>query len=565
MRGRTRHDLHLAGRQHPDRRRLPATGAVGQRAKDARRGDAAHLGERRDPDAELDAVLALAPLDLLGPQADHVEHLLGLLSRGLVVAAVVGEPCNHRVGELLVLDPVLLAELHRVTTEGDGQLVHDPLDRVRRLRATRAAIGIGRRLGGEHALADEPVGGHLVDRREHEGAQDRHARRDQLQVGPHVGEQLDLEAEQRAVLLGGDRDVLDLVAAVRGRLVVLAARLGPFDRPTELAGDDQGEDLLGVDVQLGAEAAADVRCHHAQLVLRDAGGQREHDPQHVRDLGGGVHRELVRGRDRGDHDTAGLHRGRDQPLLQEPALDDHAVVTGGGDRLVVVRARTREVEQEALVGALVAVHQGRALLEGLLHVDHGGQLVVLDHDRLERVRGGVAVPGDDDGHAVAGVLDLVDRQRGVHRRDHVGRDRPGAGHRGPHHVGEVAPAVGGDDAGHLQGRRHVDREDLGVRHRAAQHGHVQQARQGDVVGPVGLAGQEFGVLLATAPATQFAAGVRRGEGVGVFGDLLGDQAGIELLGHACTSVMSVESWKDPLWGASPRISAAAERTAFTMF
>jgi hypothetical protein len=57
---------------------------------------------------------------------------------------------------------------------------------------------------------------------------------------------------------------------VRRGLVVLAARLGPLDRPAELAGDDQREDLLGVDVELGAEAAADVRGDDAQLVLGDA-------------------------------------------------------------------------------------------------------------------------------------------------------------------------------------------------------------------------------------------------------------------------------------------------------
>jgi hypothetical protein len=54
---------------------------------------------------------------------------------------------------------------------------------------------------------------------------------------------------------------------VRGRLVVLAARLGPLDRAAELARDDEGEHLLGVDVELGAEAAADVGSDDAQLVL----------------------------------------------------------------------------------------------------------------------------------------------------------------------------------------------------------------------------------------------------------------------------------------------------------
>ena len=566
VRGGAGDDLHLAGRQHPDRRRLPAAGAVGQRAEHAGRREAAHLGEGRDADAELHRVLTLPAARLLGPQPGHVEHLLGLLGGGLVVARVVGEPRDHVVRELLVLDPVLLAQLHRVAAELVRQLVHDPLDGEGGLRPARPAVGVGRRLGGEHAGAGEVVGLHLVDRREHEGPEDRHAGRDELQVGAHVGEQLDLEPEDRAVLAGGDLDVLDLVAAVRGRLVVLAARLGPLDRPAELAGHDEGEHLLGVDVELGAEAAAHVGRDDAQLVLRDAGGERQHHPQDVRDLGGRVERELVGSGDRRDDDGARLHRGGQQPLLEEAALDDDHVLAGLGQGLRVVGAGAGEVEQEAPVGAGALVHERRAVGEGGLHVHHGGQLVVLHGDRLEGVSGGVAVPGDDDRDAVADVADLVGGQRGVHRRHHVGGDRPGARHGRAHHVGQVGAAVGGDDAGHLERGRHVDRDDRGVRHRAAQHRHVQQAGQGDVVGPVGLAGDELGVLLAAPAAAELAAAVRRRQRVGVLEDLAGDQAGVQLLGHAGTSCFSAgASWKEPGRAPSPRISEAADSTALTMF
>ena len=464
-----------------------------------------------------------------------------------------------------MLDPVLLAQLHRVAAKLGGELIHDPLDGVCRLGPAGTAVGVGRRLGREHTGAEEPVRRHLVDRREHEGAEDRDTRGDELQVGAHVGEQLDLEPEQRAVLLRRDRDVLDLVAAVRRGLVVLAARLGPLDRPAELAGDDQREDLLGVDVELGAEAAAHVGGHDAQLVLGDARGEREHHAQHVGDLGGGVQGELVGRRDRRHDDGARLHRRRQQTLLAEPARDHDRVVTGGRDGLVEVRPGTREVEQEALVGALVAVHQRRTLLEGLLHVHDRRELFVLDRDGLEGVGRGVAVAGDDDGDTVADVAHLIDCQRGVYRRDHVGGDRPRTRHGGAHHVGEVLAAVGGDHTGHVQRGRHVNRDDLGVRHRAAQHGHVQQPRQGNVVRPVGLAGDKLGVLLAATPPAELPTGVRRGHRLGVLEHLLGHEAGIQLIGHTETSLLSAASWKDPGMAPSPRISLAAESTALTMF
>jgi hypothetical protein len=303
------------------------------------------------------------------------------------------------------------------------------------------------------------------------------------------------------------------------------------------------------------------------------GGERQHHPQDVRDLRGRPHRELVRRGDRGHDDAARLHRGRQQALLAEAASHDDRVVAGRRDGLGVVGAGTREVEQEAAVGALVAVHERRALGERCLHVDDRRQLVVLDGDGLERVGGRVAVAGHDHRDAVTDVAHLVGGERRVDRRDHVRGDRPGAGHRRAHDVGEVGPAVGGDDARHLERGRHVDRQDPRVGHGAAQHGHVQQPGQGDVVGPGGLAGDELRVLLAAPPAAELAAGVRLRHRLRVLGDLLRHQARVQLLGHACAPTGAVAgvpvpwgaSWNEPAIGPSPRSSEAADSTALTMF
>src|SRR3712207_8097178 len=56
-------------------------------------------------------------------------------------------------------------------------------------------------------------------------------------------------------------------------------------RTPELAGAPAGQDLLAVDLQLGAEAAADLRRHDADLVLGQAQLDRQDDPRDVRDLG----------------------------------------------------------------------------------------------------------------------------------------------------------------------------------------------------------------------------------------------------------------------------------------
>ena len=109
------------------------------------------------------------------------------------------------------------------------------------------------------------------------------------------GDQVDPHAEDLAVVGDRELDLLQLVAAVVGGLGVLAARLDPLDRLADLERDDRGDDLLAIELQLRAEPAADVGRDDPQLVLGDAGGQRQQDPHDVRDLGRRPERELAVG------------------------------------------------------------------------------------------------------------------------------------------------------------------------------------------------------------------------------------------------------------------------------
>ena len=80
---------------------------------------------------------------LLGPQLVVAEQLHRLVGGRLVVAGVVRQPADRGERELLVLDPVAPADLHRVDAELDRELVHDALDGVRRLGPAGAAVGVG--------------------------------------------------------------------------------------------------------------------------------------------------------------------------------------------------------------------------------------------------------------------------------------------------------------------------------------------------------------------------------------------------------------------------------------
>ena len=300
------------------------------------------------------------------------------------------------------------------------------------------------------------------------------------------------QSGELAVAVGRQFDLLDLPTALDRRQRVLRAGLVPPHGDAVLAGQRHAQQLLGVDVELRAEAATDRRCDDPHLVLGYAQGDRRHHLEDVRDLGGRVQGDVAAERLRHGDDGAGLHGHRDQPLLHV-ALAHR--VGGGGERLVdrTLVLLDLECPRVARVGPEVVVDDD-PVGQGVLEVDHGFQRLVLDVDRLDRVAGRRLVPGDHDRDPVAHVVHLVLGQREVRRVLHVVRDRPRARHRCRPQVGDVGARVGGDDAGQLECAGHVDTGDAGVGVGAAQHREVQGAWDIEVVGEPGLAREQGGVL-----------------------------------------------------------------------
>ncbi len=314
-----------------------------------------------------------------------------------------------------------------------------------------------------------------------------------------------------------------------------------------LARQRNTQQFLGVHVELRAEAASDRRCDDAELVFGHAERDGDHHLEHVGDLRRGVQREIAAERLGDRNDRSRLHRHRDQPLL------DVALADGVG-RVVerpldgAVGLLDQEVPRVRRVGAEVGVHE-HPVGQGIFEVDHRLARVVGDVDRLDRVVGDRVAGGEHDGHTVTDVVDRVERDRVVRRVEHVLGDRPGARHRRGPEVGEVGAGVDGAHARHRRGGAGVDRHDLGVRIRAAQHGHVERAGHLHVVGEHGLAGQQDRVLLAQQAGADDAGGGGR-----IFRD-----------GHVWTPIQSVGDV-----GARHRVTGdqapadAAARTDFTM-
>ena len=93
-------DLERAGREAPDRGRLPASRRVADRAEDPRGCEPAHLVVRREADADLLDVASLAPRLLLGLELVEPEVLEQLVERRVVVAAVDRQAGGDRGREL---------------------------------------------------------------------------------------------------------------------------------------------------------------------------------------------------------------------------------------------------------------------------------------------------------------------------------------------------------------------------------------------------------------------------------------------------------------------------------
>ena len=131
---------------------------------------------------------------------------------------------------------VLQPQLCRVHVQLAGEVVHDPLVRVRRLRAAGSPVRVGRGEVGEDPDALEGIGVEGVEARIREGAKDGDARREELQVCTHVRQEPDFHAKDLAFVRGGELDVLNLPAAVDGRNIVLGTILDPLDRHAQACG-----------------------------------------------------------------------------------------------------------------------------------------------------------------------------------------------------------------------------------------------------------------------------------------------------------------------------------------
>jgi hypothetical protein len=135
------------------------------------------------------------------------------------------------------------------------------------------------------------------------------------------------------------------------------------------------------------------------------------------------------------------------------------------------------------------------VLDRLLEIEDGGQLLVVDVDELSGVACLRRGSRRDDGDDLAGAGHVVHDDGQVVGSLLLRVERPRVGDRALD-VLDVGAGDDVDDARSRLGLSRVDGRDAGVGEGAAHQGEVQHAGQLDVVGPTGATRDEALVLLA---------------------------------------------------------------------
>lgn len=152
--------------------------------------------------------------------------------------------------------------------------------------------------------------------------------------------------------------------------------------------------------------------------------------------------------------------------------------------------------------------QGSARSQRRRRLDNRRQHAVVDSDQLGGVAGDVARFGDDKGDRVADMAHAAGGERRARRHDH----RLDARHLGDarQRADALGRQVGGGedaaDAGERARRRGIDRRDLRMAVRRAQHDAVELARRVDVLDEAAPAAQEARVLEAAHRAPDLSVG-----------------------------------------------------------
>ncbi len=429
-------------------------------------------------------------------EAGPIGALQGLLHGLLEIAGIDHHADPVGVGQLIRADEIAAADLVAAEAEGKRALVEQPLHLVRDLRPAGAAIGADRHGVGEGNAHRQLQGRDVVDRAgDARPGGGRHPRAVVAEIGADIGDVLDAHAEDPAVGIERHLAMGDMVAAVHVGEECLLPVGTPFDRPAEALRGPRDQHRFRIELAAQAEAAADIGRDDAHLLFRHLEGDIGHAVLHPDDaLRRRVERVFFLLRVPFADRDARLHRAADDAVVDEIERDDLVRLGEGGLDILAVMA----LPMDAQVRAMLRPYEGRAGVVRAGEIDDRGQAIIFDFDQFGGVARLFEALGDDIGDRVADIAHHAARQHRAGRREHLaavparhldlGRDLGDA-------VGvEILDREDAEHAGRPFCGRGVDRHDMGVGVRRAQHMAIGLAWQVDVVGELTGAGQETLVL-----------------------------------------------------------------------
>ena len=305
-------------------------------------------------------------------------------------------------------DEVHPAKFRRIAaglTRGDFE---EAFDHECRFGAARTAIGIDGRRRRVDAVHLAVNGRNVVLARKQRCVEiRRHGRCEGRKISAEIGFRVGAQRQDLAAGVHGELCRRDVVTTVRVGEEGFRALGDPFHRTADFLGCPDADRLFGIDEDLRAEAAADIRCDHAELVLgRDADEGGEDETRDVRVLARRVERELVLPciivANRGTR----LHGVRHEPVVDDVELGH---VRSFGER----RVHRVLVAEVPLVDRVVRRFVVDLRLAGSLRasdIDDGRQLAVVHLNEADGVLGLIERLGDDDGDVVTDIPHLALRQ-----------------------------------------------------------------------------------------------------------------------------------------------------------
>jgi hypothetical protein len=336
----------------------------------------------------------------------------------------------------------------------------------------------------------------VIEAGQHAGAAIGNVGREGREIRPHVGHEIDVQAEKAAILGQGHARRGDVVAALGIADEMIGPVRHPFDRTPQFARSERGERVLAIGKQLGAETAADVGADDPHLLLRNLQHHVAQDfAQPMTALAAYGQRQAIRG-----NVVIGDDRSRFHEIGDDARIDDRDL----GHRMrarkrLLGRSLVADLGIEQQVAGVIRPDLRRVLAERRDGADRGRQRLPVHLDRLDRIPRPFDGFGNDERHGVTDMADLVTREDRIRRRgEGVVREIEQA--RQPAQFGRVVGREDRRHAGQVPRRGHIDGEPrMGVRR--AQHQCVQRLLRQEIGRVMPFAANQRVVFLAANTVT----------------------------------------------------------------